>query len=216
MRNDLTYIAVVLDRSGSMDSCKQATIDGFNEFLHKQKLEPGDAKLYVAQFDHEYQLLYDKPLREADKLTADTYQPRGMTALFDAIGTTIKNLGQKLSGIPEAERPGKVLVAIITDGQENNSHEYFQHQVADMVKEQQDKYSWKFAYIGANQDAVLTAAKFNISKSNALTYTANNVSSVMGQSMAGYASGLRSYAGSVADPLACAFKEEDRAAAVQA
>lgn len=213
MRNDLTYIAVVLDRSGSMESCKQPTIDGFNEFLATQKLQPGEARLYLAQFDHEYQLLYDKPLRDAEKLTEFTYVPRGMTALYDAMGTTIKTLGQKLDNIPEPDRPGKVLVAIITDGHENHSTEYFQWQVAEMVAEQRKKYSWKFAFIGANQDAILTAGKLNIPSTGAITYTANNVTGVMGQSMSNYASALR--CSGTAGSAVMSFSEEERKQAVQ-
>jgi hypothetical protein len=215
MNDNLTYIAVVLDRSGSMESCKQPTISGFNEFLHQQKLEPGDARLYLAQFDHEYDLLYDKPLREADELTGYTYQPRGMTALYDAIGRTIKTLGEKFAKQPEKERPGKVLVAIITDGYENHSTEYFRHQIADMVKEQQEKYSWRFVFIGANQDAIFTAAQMNINRGSAITYTANNVSQVMGQTMSKYVGGVRGMSvACCADPNSMTFDKEDRAKAV--
>jgi|HubBroStandDraft_1064217.scaffolds.fasta_scaffold216442_2 hypothetical protein len=216
MRYDRSYLAVVLDRSGSMAGCRQATISGFNEFLAQQQAEPEQARLYLAQFDDQYELVYDKPLNLAQKLTEDTYVPRGMTALFDAMGKTINDLGKKLSEIPESERPAKVLVAIITDGQENSSHEFFQWQIADLVREQQSKYSWKFVFIGANQDAVLTAAKFNIDRNSAITYTANNVSGVMAQSLNSYTKAVRGATGQSMLAAAGTFTDEERCAATAA
>lgn len=212
--HDSTYIAVVLDRSGSMDSVKQATIDGFNEFLHQQKLQPGTARLYLAQFDDQYDVLYDRPLNEAEKLNTYTYSPRGMTALYDAIGKTISDLGKKLKETPEFDRPAKVLVAIITDGHENHSREFTQRQIADMVQHQKDKYAWDFVFIGANQDAVMTAKTFNISQDSALTYNSTS-SGVQGMSVSlgNYTNAVRS---SSAGGASASFSKADRKRAMAA
>src|SRR5438105_3099930 len=116
-------IAFVLDRSGSMKSCQQAAIEGFNQFLTDQQKTDGLAKLTLVLFDDEYLVpISSIPVEEVVSLTHDTYQPRGCTALLDAIGQTIDNLGQRLAALAEKDRPGQVIVAILTDGLENASN----------------------------------------------------------------------------------------------
>jgi len=173
MKQDLTRIAVILDRSGSMVSVVDATISGFNEFVHSQKLEPGQANLKLVQFDDQYEEVFDKPLSEVPLLDHETFVPSGWTALHDAIGRTIKVLDNELTRMPEAERPAKVLMLILTDGEENRSTEFTREQIADMVKEQQEKSSWNFVFLGANQDSVLTASGFNIPHHSSLAYNSN-------------------------------------------
>jgi len=175
MKTDLSTIAMILDRSGSMSSVRQATIDGFNEFIEGQKNGAGDANVTLIQFDTDnpYEVVFeDEPVKKAPKLTAHTYVPRGGTPLHDAIGRTITDLGTKLSKMVEAERPGKVFVVIMTDGLENASHEYSGPKIAEMIKHQRDKYKWEFIFLGANQDAILTGEHLNIPMANAATYAA--------------------------------------------
>jgi hypothetical protein len=192
MKKDSAYVAVVLDRSGSMQSVKQATIDGFNEFLNQQKAIPGECRLLLAQFDDVYEIVLDKPLTEVPALNDSTFVPCNMTALFDAMGKTINDLGRKLEATPEANRPDRVLLVTITDGHENSSKEFTQKDIKRMVEEQTNKYQWDFVFIGANQDAVLTAAGFGIRADAALTYNAN-ASSVRGMtaSLSNYARATR-------------------------
>lgn len=173
MKQDLTRIAVILDRSGSMKLVADATISGFNEFVHSQKLESGQANLKLVQFDDQYEEVFDKPLSEVSALDDQTFVPRGWTALHDAIGRTISILDNELKSMLEADRPAKVLVLILTDGEENRSTEFTRKQIADMVKEKQEKSSWNFVFLGANQDAVLTASGFNIPHDSSLTYNSN-------------------------------------------
>ena len=168
-RDDLCEIVMVLDRSGSMSGCQDATIKGFNEFLEEQKKEPGEASLTLAQFDHEYEVVHDgKPLVDVLPLTSQTFQPRGTTALLDAIGTTINSVGRRLEATAEADRPGKVLFVILTDGIENASREFQCKQVFDMIHHQEDKYNWKFVFIGADQDAIASAASLGIKAAAAM------------------------------------------------
>lgn len=182
MDKTLTQIAVVLDRSGSMGSVVKPTIDNFNKFVEQQRATPGRARLRLVQFDHEYNFLYDKPLEQVEKLTTATFVPRGSTALFDAIGRTIDALGASLSITPETERPGKVIVLVLTDGYENASSLYTREQVASMVKHQREKYSWEFVFMGATQDAVLEAVhKLNFSPQSVFVGSladANSVSDI--------------------------------------
>ena len=171
---DKTDITIILDRSGSMNSVKDDTIGGFNSFVEEQQKIEGEAVLSLVQFDDQYNVVYlDKDINSADKLTNATFQPRGMTALFDAVGRTINSVGQRLASLSENERPNKVLFVIMTDGFENASVEYTAAKVSEMIKTQRNVYSWEFMFIGANQDAVLSAQEIGIPMQAALTYAAN-------------------------------------------
>ncbi len=175
-----THITVILDRSMSMSMCKEGTITGYNEFLRKQKAEPGEATFTLVQFDHEYKVSYDGTLGLAPELTYETFQPRGNTALNDAQGKAITELGAKLAATKKEDRPDNVIIVIMTDGGENASREYTHKQVAELIKHQQEKYSWSFLFIGANQDAVQIGSTYNISKGSSLTYNVGAAAATMG------------------------------------
>jgi hypothetical protein len=169
-----TEIAFILDRSGSMESCQQAAIDGFNQFLDDQQKTEGLAKLTLVLFDDEYLVAVSSvPAQEVVPLTDDTYQPRGCTALLDAIGQTIDDLGLRLAALAEKDRPGQVIVAILTDGLENASQRFTWKQIAGKIKHQTDTYKWIFLFLGANQDAIATAANLSIAANNAASYVAD-------------------------------------------
>ena len=176
MNESKTHIAVVVDRSGSITSIRSDTIGGFNTFLRDQQAEPGEATLSLVLFDHEYQPVYTmRPLAEVPELTTETYVPRGNTALLDAIGRTINETGAALAAIPEAERPGRVVFVIITDGHENSSREFNRYRVLEMIRHQSDVYGWQFVFLGANQDAIVEAGSIGIKAANAVSYTASSV-----------------------------------------
>lgn len=176
MKKGYTHISLVLDRSGSMDQIKKDTIGGFNSFLKSQKECPGEATFSMVQFDTEYEVIHDfKNIRDIPDLTEETFSPRGMTALYDAIGRCVKVTGEKLSAMKEEDRPEKVLVVILTDGEENSSKEFKSDGIKVMIDHQQGKYSWSFVFIGANQDAVLAAQNIGIKSGNALNLCANAV-----------------------------------------
>lgn len=173
MKDSLTQITIVLDRSGSMAVVRDATISGFNEFVEGQRKAPGEANLTLIQFDTEnpYEVVFDRAIGEVPKLTQETFVPRAGTPLHDALGRTITQLGQKLKNMAEADRPGKVVVVVMTDGQENSSHEYVAPQVAEMIRRQREIYKWEFLFLGANQDAILTGERLNIPAVNAVMYS---------------------------------------------
>lgn len=165
MNTALTEIAYILDRSGSMQPLQEAAISGFNDFLRDQLDVPGDARLTLVLFDDEYLMpVAAKPIEEVPRLDATTYVPRASTALLDAIGETIDALGKRLEATDEAERPGKVLVVIFTDGLENASRRYRWSDIAERIRHQRDKYGWEFIFLGANQDAIATAAQLNVDR----------------------------------------------------
>jgi len=174
MNNNHTEIVFVLDRSGSMQSCQEAAIAGFNRFLVEQQQLEGRVKLTLVLFDDEYLVPINAlPAAEVLPLDDETYVPRGSTALLDAIGRAVDDLGARLASSPESDRPGQVIVAILTDGLENSSQRYTWRQIAALIKQQSEKYRWTFLFLGANQDAIATAAQMNIEASNAATYMAD-------------------------------------------
>lgn len=166
-----THIAVVLDRSGSMNSCAEATVSGFDEFIQKQQKEEGDATVTVAQFDDEYDIVFaGKNVKDMVSIR-DLYQPRGMTALLDAIGKTIHDEVAVISRM--ADKPDRVLCLIITDGHENCSKDYTADTIAKMVREQ-EAGNWEFVFLGANMDAIATAKSFGIKGASAANYNTAN------------------------------------------
>jgi hypothetical protein len=181
MKDGFTRLALILDRSGSMASIEEATVAGVNKFIEEQKRVPGTATLKLVQFDDVYEEVFDTPIAEAPELTLSktpkpgqrTYEPRGSTALLDAIGRTVTELGTALAAMPEEERPCKVIVIIMTDGLENASKVFTAPQVFDLIVQQRDIYKWDFVYLGANQDAIATAAKMGIAAASAMPYAAN-------------------------------------------
>lgn len=205
---DATQIVIVLDRSGSMEVVREATIASFNEFMTSQKAHPSEAQVFFAQFNTEYQVLFDKPIADAPSLSYLTYQPNGGTALYDAVGHTIDVMGQRLNAIPESERPNKVVFVILTDGEENSSRRYSQQMIAERIGHQRTKYSWDFVFLGANQDAVLTARGLNIPMPAAMTYRAapDQVSAAIGAASR--------YVGARRLGMTAAFSAEDRAEAM--
>ena len=116
---DLTLIAVLVDRSGSMAQWREDMEGGLNAFVESQASEPGEAEITLAQFDTRYELVWPLgPIKDAPKYAL---MPRGGTALLDAMGRFITQVGEELTQRDEADRPGKVIVCIVTDGLENSS-----------------------------------------------------------------------------------------------
>ena len=172
MRENLTEMVFVLDRSGSMSGLAADTIGGFNELIEKQKKIEGCAYVTTVLFDHEYEVLLDHvALEEVAPLTDKEYFARGSTALLDAVGRTIDAVGARLAATAEEERPEHVVFVITTDGMENSSREYTAQRVRGMIEHQQQKYSWQFVFLGANMDAVSEARKLGISAKYAADFT---------------------------------------------
>lgn len=203
-----THIEVVLDRSGSMATIHKDMIGGFNSFLADQKKVPGKATISLTQFDDKYEPNYSfSPLDAAPNLTEDTYVPRGSTALHDAMGQTIQLLGERLKAMKDEQRPAKVIMLIITDGMENASRRYNAMWIAAMVKHQREKYGWDFVFLGANQDAVLTAAHLGIQAQGSVTWNASAAGSA-----AAYVNTSQAIADSRMTGRAVQYSDQQRAA----
>ena len=198
-------IVVVLDRSSSMESIKSETISGFNKFVKAQKETGLKANFTLVQFDHEYEVIYKHlPIKEVPKLTKNTFVPRGVTALLDAIGKTIKTTRtyQKQNSNKEYQ----TIFVIITDGEENASVDYSRDQIFKKITKMQKKHQWEFVFLAANQDAIATAGLFGISAKKAIRFAADKV---------GTEDVFESVSNKMVDALYCnkpiAFTEEDRA-----
>jgi hypothetical protein len=168
MRSDLTDITVVLDRSGSMSSIKDDAEGGLNTFIKEQAKQPGSALFTLVQFDTEYEFVHRAvPISEVPHCTL---VPRGATALLDAVGRAIIETGDRLKNINENDRPGLVIIVILTDGLENQSREFTKDKVKEMIKQQSEVYKWQFVYLGANQDAFAEAGGIGIAASSSANY----------------------------------------------
>jgi len=166
---DYTALLFIIDRSGSMYSIKEDMEGGINGVLDEQKKLPGEVTVDVAYFD--YELTYDDRFLSLDSASIEI-NPRGSTALYDAIVTSTGKFGDALSQLPEADRPGNVMVIIVTDGHENSSRESTVDDVKSLITQQQDTYNWEFLFLGANQDALETGQTFGLREGNSLTYAA--------------------------------------------
>lgn len=213
MNQDYTDISIILDRSGSMQTVANDTIGGFNQFVQEQKKQPGRALLSLYQFDDHYETRYEG--RDIAEVPPLEFSPRGMTALYDAIGRTINNTGARLRSIPEYLRPGKVMMVILTDGFENASREFTKDRIKEMITHQRTKYQWDFVFLGANQDAILTSATIGIGRSSTLTYASNTMGvGSAWAAAANYTNSVRGAKGAAAG--AAAFSDEDREAQAKA
>ena len=174
---ELTLIAALLDRTGSMESSKKATEDGFNELISAQKADPGQAIVTLAQFDKYNdapvpEFVYqNKAINDVPKLALI---PRGTTPLLDATGAFITQIGQDLSELEDNHRPGLVICVIMTDGLENASREWTWESVQALIKQQSEVYNWKFMFLGANIDAVKVAGDMGIAGDAAITFNSTD------------------------------------------
>lgn len=163
-----TLIAVLLDRSGSMEAVKSDTEGGFNAFIDAQRAEPGQARVTLAQFDTQYDVVYsNRPLADVPRLTM---QPRGGTALYDSLGRLITEVGSELAELPESERPGTVVVVVLTDGHENSSSEWSHAAVTAAISRQEKEYAWDFVFLGANMDAVSIGTSLGFAADKSMTW----------------------------------------------
>ncbi|MCT2536937.1 VWA domain-containing protein [Aquibacillus koreensis] len=173
MSTEVTEIIFLLDRSGSMSGLEGDTIGGFNAFLKRQNELEGKTRLTTVLFDDQYEILWDGIEASMVRLTNAHYYVRGMTALLDAVGKTIVDVGYRLSRTIDQEKPSNVIFVITTDGLENASKEYNYEQVNRLISQKQEKDEWKFVFLGANMEAGMEANKLGISEKDAFDFEAS-------------------------------------------
>ena len=195
-KNDYTHITVILDRTGSMESIRDDIIGGFNAFLEEQQKLPGKATMTLVQFDSQdpYEVLCRfAPVSEAPKLDRKVYVPRASTPLLDAIGRGINDLEASIGSMDKKARPLKVVLAIVTDGQENASREFNKAQIVKMIEEKTKKNDWQFVFLSSDLNAIRDAEAYGIDMQMSLAYVKDsqgtrNAFSVLSKNSADYRS----------------------------
>lgn len=175
MKENYTDVTVLIDRSGSMLNLRPEVIGGFNSFMEDQRKVEGECTVSLVQFDNHYEVNYTAvPVSHVADLSYETYQPRGLTAMYDAIGKTIVATGERLSVMNEKDRPDKVIFIIQTDGAENASQEYHASTIKKMIQTQESEFKWDFVFLGANINAKSTAMHIGIKEDKAMTFANNS------------------------------------------
>jgi hypothetical protein len=166
-----THLLVITDESGSMSPVANDMRGALNTFFKDQAEVKGKCLVDYYNFSSVVDKRYeDKPVADAEAML----NPHGMTALLDAVGVGVTDLGKKLAALPEGERPGTVIVAVVTDGYENMSRKWSASAIKELIKQQEDEYSWQFTFLGANMDAVAVGESFGFSAQSSLTYDVHN------------------------------------------
>ena len=174
MKNNITELVFILDRSGSMAGLENDTIGGFNSLIEKQKKEEGECYVTTVLFDNVSETLHDRvKLSEIRPMTDRDYTVRGGTALLDAIGGTIRHIANIHKYARPEDVPEHTVFAITTDGMENASRHFDSDRVKKMIEHEKGKYGWEFLFIGANIDAVETAGRMGIGADRAVNYYAD-------------------------------------------
>jgi len=171
MKNNLTELVFIIDRSGSMAGFELDTIGGFNSMIEKQKHGEGDVYVSTVLFDNYSQVIHDRvPIIDIKPMTMSDYSVGGCTALLDAIGGAIHHIGNVHKYARKEDIPEHTIFVITTDGMENASHSYSSQRVKEMIKLQTDKYGWEFIFVAANIDAIETADRIGIRRERAANY----------------------------------------------
>jgi Mg-chelatase subunit ChlD len=160
-------IVCVLDKSGSMQSVKSDAVGGFNKFIYDQK-EIGRANLTLIWFDDSFEVSYEGDLDMFNEVKS--WPNGGMTALTDAIGKTFNHVRERFTN----ESPEKVILCILTDGEENASKEFTSEAVKKLIEEHQSKYGWSVVFLAADQDAWAAGGKYGINKNLCVNYDSQN------------------------------------------
>lgn len=175
MKNNITELVFILDRSGSMAGLESDTTGGFNALIEKQRKQNGECYVSTVLFDHVSEVLHDRvKLSEIKSMTDKDYTVRGSTALIDAIGCAIHHIGNIHKYARPEDVPEHTMFVITTDGMENASHIYTGDEVKRMIRHKKSKYGWEFLFIGANIDSVETAKQFGINADRAVNYHADS------------------------------------------
>lgn len=212
---NLTHLYFLLDRSGSMVSLREDTIGGFDTFIAEQRTAPGRCRVTLAQFDNEYDEVYaDRDIATVPSLVL---VPRGSTALLDALGRLVVTAGERLAFLPEQDRPGSVIVGVMTDGYENASRDWTHDRIKALIEQQSTEYGWQFLYLGADQDAIEEGAKMGFAAGKSMTYSRGKARDAIGhlsKNVGSYREAVASGAAPMAAQALTDFSQEQRDDAV--
>ena len=202
---NLTHLYFLLDRSGSMQTIVDDTVGGFDAFMSEQRKASGECRVTLAQFDDVYEEMYaDRPIADVPPLEL---QPRGTTALLDSIARLVMDAGKRLAALPEDQRPGTVIVGIMTDGMENASREWSHPQVKQLLEKQTNDYQWQFLYLGADQDAIEVGMSIGVGAAHSVTYGRGKVKQALAATAANVTRYRDARAAGMPAPAAAAMAE---------
>ena len=174
MKNNITELVFILDRSGSMQGLENDTVGGFNSMVEKQRREDGKCYVSTVLFDDHSEVIHDRiELQGIATMKTEDYVVGGCTALIDAIGGAIHHIANVHKYIRPEDVPEHTVFVIMTDGYENASHLYTGERVKEMINERKAKYGWEFLFLGANIDAIETALRYGISQDRAANFKAD-------------------------------------------
>ena len=181
--NKRTYYQLILDRSGSMSSCIEQTVEGVNNQIHRikevaEKFPEQELFTSLTLFNRDVVQVWNrKTIGELKELSYSDYRPDGTTSLLDAIGFSIKSLQDSI-GKEVAQNLASVVVVIITDGYENSSTTYQLNQINKIIDELEKTGKWTFSYIGTTIDTYEVASTLSIKRGNTMLYDLNETSSM--------------------------------------
>ena len=195
IKNGITELVFILDRSGSMAGLENDTIGGFNAMIEKQKKLDGKAYVSTVLFSDSSQVIHDRvELDKIGKMTENEYFVFGCTALLDAIGGAIHHISNIHKYARPEDVPEHTMFVITTDGMENASRKYGSNDVKHMIERQKERHGWEFLFIGANIDAIETAAQYGISRDRAVNYNADcKGTQVLYESVSAAVGGVRAH-----------------------
>lgn len=170
---DYTALLLIVDRSGSMQTIRDDMVGGLTSLLAAQAELPGTLTVDIVTFDDEieHQAVFADPATVQVRL-----EPRGMTALLDALGESLEGFRSALQALPAHARPETVQVVVVTDGHENASTRYTREQVKRIIADLTLEANWDFVYLGANQDAITVGVDLGFDAGSSMTYAADSVS----------------------------------------
>ena len=184
MKENLTELVFILDKSGSMHGLEADTIGGFNSLIEKQKKEDGKALVTTILFDDKTEVVHDRvDLDYIRNMTSEQYITGGTTALLDAVGGAVSHIRKIHKYIRPEDVPAKTLFVITTDGMENASRHYTYDKVKKLIEHQKAKYGWEFIFLGANIDAAETAVSMGISRDRAADYISDRAGTALNYSV---------------------------------
>ncbi len=168
---DKTIVSFLLDETGSMDSVRDKTVSGFNEYVATLRTTETPTLLRLMTFNtEEFNVVYDfEEIQSVADLTREAYRPRELTNLYDAIGKLIHDSEDYLKEMSPGPR---VMCTIMTDGEENSSSEYTRAAIFKLITDK-EKEGWAFVYLGANQDAWAASESIGIHRRNSANYQAD-------------------------------------------
>ena len=165
-----TALMLIVDRSGSMSSIRDDMVGGLTTLVEEQKKQPGLFTISMVSFDNQVELQHQMATPGSVKIELE---PRGGTALCDAMGFGLNTMQSNIDALPDHAKPETVQIVVVTDGAENSSSEYTGKTVKQLVTEKTTQQNWDIVFLGANQDAVMKAAELGIERDRSMTYGAN-------------------------------------------